>query len=64
MNCNVDITMKDNNIMLLEILYCSVMLCVRQCLVSPIQHNPGVDTSYVCMYYMFWPIATLPPKKH
>jgi hypothetical protein len=35
------------------------ILYVRQCLLLPSQHDPGIDTPSVCVHHMFRPIAAI-----
>jgi hypothetical protein len=42
-----------------EILHCSVILCVRQCLLLLSLRIPGIDTLHICMYYMFRPTVAI-----
>jgi hypothetical protein len=54
------IQIKMEHIFLLEMLLCcSVTLFVRQCLLLLSRRYPGIDTPYVCMYYMFRSIVAI-----
>jgi hypothetical protein len=55
--CGQDET--ERNAPLLEMLYCSVTLCVRQCSFVFSLHSSAISIPCVCMYYMLRPIAVI-----
>jgi hypothetical protein len=44
-------------LLVLDVLYSSIILCVKQRLLSFSRQNSGINTPHVCMYYMFHPIV-------